>query len=333
MLTIDGSYGEAGGQVLRTAVALSALTKTPCTITNIRASRPTPGLKPQHLMGLKAAADICQAATKGVTIGSKTVEFTPREIKSGEYMVSIGTAGSITLILQILTPICLHADDIVTVTVTGGTDVKWSPSLCYFQKVFCSLLKKMGARIEVTVKTYGFYPKGGGRVTAVIHPWKHKTPLHLTERGSLARVEVDSIASTFLQNAQVAERQSQAFQNAFSHPPVVTTQYVTTLNPGSSFCAVAYYDNTILGADALGEKRKPAEKVGQEAAAALTQEMESGAALDVHMADQIIPYLALIGGKISVSRVSAHTKTNMWVCQQFLDTALSVEQNIITAAL
>lgn len=331
MLTIDGSYGEAGGQVLRTAVALSAITKTPTTIINIRANRPTPGLRPQHLMGLKAAAHICQATTKGITIGSETVEFTPGKVKGGEYTVTIGTAGSITLILQILTPLCLHADDTVTVTVTGGTDVKWSPSLCYFQKVFCPLVRKMGAHIEITVKTYGFYPRGGGEVTAVIHPWKDKSPLHLTERGSLTRVDVDSIASTFLKNARVAERQVQAFQKAFPHNTTATTQYVPTLNPGSSLCAVAHYDNTVLGADALGEKGKPAEKVGTEAAVALTKEIKTGAALDVYMADQIIPYIALVGGSVSVSSVSKHTQTNIWVCQQFLDTALSLNQNIITA--
>ena len=136
MLEIDGSHGEGGGQLLRTSVALSALTGIPCRIRNIRSNRPTPGLKPQHLMGLKAAAEICHAETKGFYIGATAVEFTPGLITGGEYTVEIGTAGSVTLILQGLVPICLHASQPVTVTITGGTDVKWSPSISYFEKVF-----------------------------------------------------------------------------------------------------------------------------------------------------------------------------------------------------
>lgn len=332
MLEIDGCTGEGGGQLLRTSVALSALTGTPCTVTNIRANRPTPGLKPQHLMGLKAAAQICHAQTKGIRIGSETVEFTPGPITGGEYTIDIGTAGSITLILQVLVPICLHAHDTVILTITGGTDVKWSPTASFFQHVFCALLKKMNAHIELTVEKYGFYPKGGGNVKAVIHPWKNRKPLHLTERGQVKRIEVESISSSFLKKARVAERQSEAFTKAFpEHAVTVRNLYVDTLNPGSSFCAVAHCEYSVLGADSLGERRKPAEKVGNEAAIALKREIESDSVLDTHMADQIIPYLALTGGKVTVSHVSEHTNSNIWVCQQFLDTDISTEKKVITA--
>jgi RNA 3'-phosphate cyclase len=333
MLKIDGSYGEAGGQILRTSVALSALTGTPCTITHIRAKRPTPGLKPQHLMGLKAAAQICHAETRGFHIGSEIIEFVPKKITGGEYTIEIGTAGSVTLILQVLVPICLHAPEPVTLTVTGGTDVKWSPSASYFQTVFCSLLKKMNAHVKFTVEKYGFYPKGGGRVKAVIYPWNNRKTLRITERGSVREVAANSIASTFLRKAQVAERQSEAFQKTFFPESTARTLYVNTLNPGSSFCGVAYCEHSILGADSLGERRKSAEKVGREAGVSLKEEIESNAALDSHMADQIIPYLALVGGEVTVSKVSEHARTNMWVCQQFLDTALSTEKNVIIAVV
>lgn len=289
-------------------------------------------MKPQHLTGLKAAAQICHAQTKGIHIGSETVEFTPGTITGGEYTIEIGTAGSVTLILQVLVPICLHGSDPVVLTITGGTDVKWSPTSSYFRNVFCSLLKKMNAHIEFTVQKYGFYPKGGGKVRAVIHPWKDGKQLHLTERGPLKKIDGDSISSSFLKNARVAERQSEAFIKVFPEYTVAMKDfYVDTLNPGSSFCAVAHCEHSVLGADSLGERRKPAEKVGNEAAVALRKEIESGSALDTHMADQIIPYLALIGGKVTVSHVSEHTKTNIWVCQQFLDTAIRIEKHTITA--
>ncbi|MBU7012900.1 MAG: RNA 3'-terminal phosphate cyclase [Theionarchaea archaeon] len=334
MHVIDGSYGEAGGQILRTSVTLSALTGTPCTITNIRASRPAPGLKPQHLMGLKAAAQICRAETKGFHIGSETVEFAPTKIVGGDYTVPIKTAGSVTLILQVLVPICLHASDTVTLTITGGTDVKWSPTMSYIRHVFTNILKKMNAHVDCTVQKYGFYPKGGGSVKAVIHPWEERKPLKLTERGPVQKIDVDSVAARFLQKAQVAERQSTAFCSVLSQYPVdAKNKYVDTLNPGSSFCAAAYCEHSVLGADSLGEKRKPAEKVGKEAAVTLKKELESGSALDTHMGDQIIPYLALVGGKVTVSRVSEHTKTNIWVCQQFLDTTFTVDRTTITAVL
>ena len=332
MLTIDGSYMEGGGQILRTSVALSALTGKPCRITHIRANRPTPGLKAQHLMGLKAAALICHAETKGMQIGSTEVEFNPQEIRGGDYTIEVGTAGSVTLVLQVLTPLCLYADNTVTLTVTGGTDVKWSPSASYFQNVFCTLLKKMNVNIEFTIEKYGFYPKGGGRIKAVIHPWKDRRSLFLTERGPVQRIDVDSVASSLLKNAKVAERQSEAFQRVLSgYPGNVRSNYVDSFNPGSSFCAHAYCEHTILGADSLGERGKPAEKVGEEAAYALKREIESQGALDSHMADQIIPYIALAGGNVSVSHVSEHTKTNIWVCQQFLNTEISVSGNIIIA--
>ncbi len=329
MLEIDGSYGEGGGQILRSATALSALTGIPCTIMNIRANRPTPGLKPQHLVGLQAAARICSAETKGIHIGSQKIEFIPHKIRGGDHTLDVGTAGSVTLVLQVLTPICLNAEEKITLTITGGTDVMWSPTIFYFENVFCYFLEKMKAHITVSVEKYGFYPRGGGKVKAVTEPWKDRTPLTITEKGALEKIEAASISSSFLRKAQVSERQSEAFKRVFS-TATIQNRYVDTLNPGSSFCAVAHYANSRLGADSLGEKGKPAEKVGEEAASILEKEMEAGCALDTHMGDQIIPYLALAGGKVSISHLSEHAKTNIWVCQQFLDTKLSVTGNMIT---
>jgi RNA 3'-phosphate cyclase len=283
-------------------------------------------------MGIKAATDICKADTKGVHSGSTCIEFIPHDISGGEYTIEIGTAGSTTLILQVLTPLCLFSSEPVKLTITGGTDVKWSPSVAYFEKVFCGILEKMNAHVQVTVNKHGFYPKGGGRVTAVIHPWDQKKGLNLTERGPVRTLEVVSIASSFLENARVAERQYQAFEKWFpGHSVVGNTRYVDTLNPGSSLCGVAFCEHSVLGADSLGERGKPAEMVGREVAEFLQEEIDSKAALDVHMGDQVIPYLALTGGEVTVSQISNHTRTSIWVCQQFMDTRVTVEGTNVTA--
>lgn len=332
MLEIDGSHGEGGGQILRTSIALSALTKTPCTITHIRKNRSSSGLRPQHLKGLEAAADICNADTAGLSIGSEKVEFIPHTIKNGKYTINIGTAGSITLILQILVPICLHASEATELVITGGTDVKWSPTISYFKHVFVPIIGEMGAHIDISVEKYGFYPKGGGKVTAVIYPWKDKRSLQVTERGAVQNIIVDSIASTFLKNAQVAQRQADAFIHRFPEAQS-SVQYVKTRNPGSTCCGIAQCHHSVLGADSLGERGKPSEKVGKEAALSLKKELASHAGLDTHMGDQVIPYLAIAGGTVSAAQITEHTKTNIWVCQQFLDTEISVKQNMICAVL
>lgn len=330
MLEIDGRHGEGGGQILRTSIALSALTRTPCMITHIRANRSTPGLRAQHLMGLKTAAQICNAQTRGLTIGSEAVEFTPGDITGGRYSVEIGTAGSITLILQTLIPICLHAPNPVELLITGGTDVKWSPTSAYFQKVLCSHLERIGAQVQITVEKYGFYPKGGGRLSAIISPWRDKKRVNLTERGAIAGIEVDSVASSSLKNPHVAERQASAFQKEFpSYSINPRIHYGETLNPGSSVCAVARCEHSVLGADALGERGKPAETVAEEAARALQRDLEPGYALDSHMADQIVPYLALAGGTVTVTEVTGHTTTNIWVCNQFCETQVAVDGHVL----
>lgn len=330
MLEIDGRHGEGGGQILRTSIALSALTHTPCMITHIRANRSTPGLRAQHLTGLKTAAQMCDAKTRGLKMGSETVEFSPGDIRGGRYSIEIGTAGSITLLLQTLIPICLHAPTPVELFITGGTDVKWSPTSAYFQKVLCSHLERMGASVQVTVEKYGFYPRGGGQIKTIISPWNHKKRINLTERGAILGIEVDSIASSTLRNPRVAERQASAFQEEFSSYPINSwIQYGETLNPGSSFSAVARCEHSVLGADSLGERGKPAEAVAEEAAITLQKDLESGYALDSHMADQIVPYLAQAGGRVTVAEITGHTTTNVWVCNQFCETRVEVDGHIL----
>ena len=189
MLQIDGSYGEGGGQIVRTAVALSVLTKTPVEITNIRARRPEPGLKAQHHTAISCMKDLCNAKTDGLQIGSSTVRFNPGEVKSGNYRFDIGTAGSMILVFQSCILCAVHAAKPVTITLTGGTDVKWAPSWDYFTNVFLSLLKKMGVSIDIQLKRRGYYPKGGGEASVTVHPCDDIKPLNLDGKEEFRHVD------------------------------------------------------------------------------------------------------------------------------------------------
>jgi RNA 3'-phosphate cyclase len=324
LIEIDGSYGSGGGQVIRTAVALSAVTGKSVNIKNIRIKRDKPGLRAQHATGVKAVAKICDAETEGVEIGSSEIVFKPGKIKNGKFNFDIGTAGSITLVLQTLVIVAAHAQEEMIFKIKGGTNVNWSPPIEYFQQVFCDYMKKIGYDIKMDVERYGFYPKGGGVVTVKTTPWKEIKKLNLLERGELSKVDIHSVASKDLEKAEVAKRQARSLRkNLLNAIPdlkieIVQKEYVDSFSTGSSIHAHAHYDNCRLGAESLGERGKSSETVGKECAERLLFEMNSKATVDSHMADQIIPFLAFSGGEFLTSRVSEHLKTNIWVVEKFI---------------
>jgi RNA 3'-phosphate cyclase len=172
LITIDGSYGEGGGQILRTAVALSALKKEPIKIINIRANRPDPGIKSQHYIAIKSVKELCSAETTGLDVGSYTLTFIPGDVKGGKYKFDIGTAGSMILVFQTCILASLNAKEPVTIKLIGGTDVKWAPTWDYFNNVFIPLLKSLGISINVNLIKRGYYPKGGGEAEITINPGK-----------------------------------------------------------------------------------------------------------------------------------------------------------------
>ena len=330
MIEIDGAHGEAGGQLVRTAIGLSCVTGKPVRIFNIRKGRPVPGLKNQHLKGIEAAAKLCQAKVNGLKIGSKEIEFNPGKMDGEKISIDVGTAGSATLVLQTLMIPAAVAEKELIFEITGGTHVPWSPTTGYFRHVFCEFLGKMGVDVESETLAYGFYPKGGGKLMVMTKPSSVLIPINLVSRGKHVFTEGWSSASKDLVKSRVAERQMEAAEKVLG-PIKESIKYVPSLSTGSAITLASFFGNCFLGASCIGERRKSAENVGKEAASLLKKNLDSGACLDEWMADQILPYMALAKGKseVAVSRITEHAKTNMSVIERFLPVKFKSKGNVI----
>jgi len=325
-LEIDGSYLEGGGQTLRTATGLSIVTGKPFHITKIRANRPNPGLQPQHLAGINAAMELCAAEVNGAKIGSTELSFTPGSGTRESLEVDVGTAGSVALVLQsLLIPLSV-AKHKTHLEIKGGTHVAWSPTTGYFRHVFSEYLKMMNVAPKSETHEYGFYPKGGGRVTVDMVPATRLKPIDLGKRGKYILTEAWSNASRELARPKVAERQLGGAK-IMTRIDKENVKYVEAQSVGSAITIAAKYNNCILGASALGERSLPAEKVGEAAGAELSRFIATGATTDGYMADQLLPYMGLASGKSVILAPSAtkHMKTNIWVVEKFLDTEFIIE--------
>lgn len=332
MLEIDGSIG--GGSVLRIGIGLAAALGKPIRIYNIRKTRPKPGLKAQHLAGLLAVAELCSADLEGAELGSREVVFKPGKIEKDQIEIKIETAGSVGLALQPLQLACLAAQHPVTIKIDGGgTFGKWAPPLPYLELVNFSTLEKFGYRAAVQVDREGFYPKGGARVEAHFHRPRIAGPLDLSERGQLLRITGASLASHHLKGARVAERQAgaaRALLKSYNVPLKLATKYADTRSPGSGIVLAAICEKTVIGGDALGERGKPAEEVGEEAAQALIEDLESEATLDRYMSDQLIPFLGLCGGRFRCPHQTEHLRTNIELIARLLKKEINVSDHWIS---
>jgi RNA 3'-phosphate cyclase len=341
MLTIDGSYNEGGGQILRTALALSALAKTSFDMHSIRKGRKVPGLKAQHRFGVLALKELCDAKFTDIQIGSESISFYPGRIKHGNFEIDIGTAGSITLLMQSVLLPSLFADGRVSWKITGGTDVVWSPQFDYFANVLIPYARKF-ADIDVKLEKRGYFPKGGGRVLVKITPKfsindfnsldelrkalsENMKPYSLDAQKQLAKINGVCHASKSLQERNAAERLSSTAKSYLMHNKVpidIRTEYHDSYSDGCGITLWALFsdgENTdILGADRLGEKNTTAEEIAAKAADELNKEISSGAAVDKRLADQIIPFIAMLpGSSIKTSEITKHCETNLWAAEQF----------------
>ena len=322
MLKIDGSHGEGGGQILRTAVSLSVLTKTPVEISNIRANRPDPGIKPQHYTAIKLIKDLCNAQTTGLEIGSSKVTFQPGKIKGGEYRFDIGTAGSIVLVCQTCVLSLVNTSERVKIVITGGTDVKWSPSWDYFERVFLPIINNMGLNVRGKLIRRGYYPKGGGEAELTVDPSEKLKPFRYIEnikfskvKGIVHQAQLPDHVGTRIKHAAI----KQLMKNSLIAD--ISLEKVDSPSPGTGITIWTQEKNIILGETGLGERGIPAERIGEDTAIRLLDEIRSGATIDSHALDQIIPYMALanITGSSSclVGQISSHAETNMWLVSQF----------------
>jgi RNA 3'-terminal phosphate cyclase (GTP) len=357
MITLDGSMGEGGGQIVRTALAISSLTGQPFKITKIREARKDAGLKAQHVHCVKALQELCNAKADGAEIGSRELLYIPGKINAKNTTIDIGTAGSITLLLQAVLLPCLFANKSHTLKLIGGTDTSWSMPIDYLTNVLIPQYRRV-AGINVKLLKRGYYPKGGGHAEISIKPEIKRNEFEtfeafnktlaqksfsITKQGELVSIKGVSHASKSLQNAQVAERQASAARQELSRlktPIEITTEYSEATSTGSGITLWAIFapnnedldtENPIrIGADALGEKGKPAEQVGKEAANQLLAEIESKAPTDSHLADNLIPLMALCKpSTIKTSRITPHSRTNIQVVEAFLGKTFKIEDNTI----
>jgi RNA 3'-terminal phosphate cyclase (ATP) len=325
VIEIPGDMLEGGGQIVRTGVALAALLTKSIRVRNVRAKRMPPGLKAQHLTGVKAVASLSKADHSGLNIGSTEFTFEPMTRMTGQFRFDVGTAGSIPLVLQALMPSAAFAPAKLEIEVTGGTDVRWSPTIDYMRFVKLPILAKMGYNAQLKILRRGHYPKGGGQVVISISPPRMLEKIQLVDQNGVERIH--GLSHCVKLPRHVAERQANAAaevlrKSGYTDPRIDLEWFDVEndrhLAPGSGILICAEMGSGgIIGADALGERGKTAEKVGLEAAENLVAEISSGMPVDRHLADMLIPYMAVAKGssKISTSQITLHTLTNIRITE------------------
>ncbi len=340
-LVIDGSHGEGGGQILRTALTLAAVTGRSIRIENIRAGRPKPGLAAQHLTAIRAVAEICRGRVSGDALGSVNLEFAPQAaVQAGDYRFDVaavserGSAGAATLVLQaVVLPLAL-AVGTSRVTVCGGTHVPWSPSFDYLRDVWCAALGQIGIAARSELVRSGWYPVGHGEICAEVSGlgpnWRERLrPVSIAKRGDLLRIVGRGLAANLPEHIpeRMAER-ARSLLKACGAEVRILPESVGAACPGAGIFLLAEYERVRCGFSALGKPGKPAEEVAEDAVWGLMAHRVSEAALDLHLADQILVPLALASGPSSFSaeRITRHLQTNAWVIEQFGLARISTER-------
>jgi RNA 3'-phosphate cyclase len=329
MIHLDGSNG--GGQILRTALALSIITQKPFTLDNIRLNRPQPGLREQHLQGLMAMVEICNGEASGTDLDSMKIVFHPGKIKNKNLQINIRTAGSIGLILQTLLPLALYQE--LDIKIKGGaTHGKFAPPIEHFVNVILPILKE-NIEANLEIHHYGFFPKGGARVDFTSKPLK-STQIILEPSDQIKECKINSLAAKGLNKKNVCERQSDSAATLISAElnvdPIIYHKKVETTNLGSSIQITLVTAKGIFGGDRLGERGKKPEIIGESAAKQLSKEYLI-ASTDIHTSDMLIPFIGLVGGSVEVPRISTHIRNNILVCEKFIGKVFFQQNNKISS--
>lgn len=335
MLYIDGSYGEGGGQILRTALALSVLSGKPVEIGHIRAGRRNPGLRAQHVMSVRAISEICGARVEGLELGSQHIRFMPGPVHGGRYVFDVAqvraSAGSTGMIFQTVAPVLGFAEASSDLILKGGTHTLWAPPIDYLSDVFLPMVHPMGFYAEIGMERWGWYPEGGGIVHAHVEPCAGLKGLVLKERGRLLEITGRSVVSNLPRS--IAERQRDRALTRLGQEGLwaeITLTKAPSVGRGTLVFLVARFEHGIAGFSALGARGKRAEQVAEEAVDALRTYLDSGAAVDPHLSDQLILYMALAEGTsaFTTSQVTSHLLTNIWVVKHFFAVRCEVHGTI-----
>ena len=323
MITIDGSFGEGGGQILRSALGLSMFTGQAVEITNIRAGRRKPGLLRQHYTAVKAAAEISNAEVEGHEMGSQHLVFKPGKVTHGDYHFSIGSAGSAMLVFQTILPALLHADGMSTVTIEGGTHNDMSPPFDFVAQSFIPQLRRMGVEIDVELVKHGFYPAGGGKIKVTVQSVKKWKPISFMKQRSEAKLSVIGLYANI--SPRIAEEEVHEIGEAFDIPQErQTVKEVRSIGPGNAVMLECEYDGikeVITGFGAMGKSRK---KVAKGVIKEAKKLLLSWAPVGEHLADQLLIPMALAGGgEFRTVKPTDHTITNIEVIKRFLNVEIT----------
>ena len=328
MIVIDGSYGEGGGQILRTALSLSMVTGKAFRIDKIRAGREKSGLLRQHLAAVLAAKEVGQAEVEGATLSSTSLSFKPKSIQPGEYHFVVGTAGSGTLVLQTVLPALMIANAPSRLVIEGGTHNMAAPPFDFVEKCFLPLIERMGPKIKVSLERYGFYPAGGGRFTVEIEPKSKLTPLSLDERRDTAASVVHALVSNLNPKIALRELETAGKLLGCEDGQLRTLQTKNSTGPGNAVMVEVTSANVTEIFTAFGKLGVSAEKVAKDAAEEAQKYLGSNAAVGEHLADQLLLPMALCGGgSFTTTHISQHAETNMDVIARFLPVTFSVTES------
>ncbi len=326
-IVIDGSMGEGGGQIVRSALGLSLVTGKPCRIDKIRAGRKKPGLLRQHLTALQAAAKVGNAKVTGDSVGSNQITFEPTKITGGDYHFDVGTAGSTTLVLQTILPALMIADSASSLTLEGGTHNPMAPPFDFVQKAFLPVLHKMGVVTATKLHSYGFYPAGGGKSSVEIKPASRLAPIDLTERGSILDKKARAIVANLPRH--IAERELATLQKALPWPSASfeVLEVKDGRGPGNILMIELESENITELFTSFGEKGIPAEAVAGYALEEIKNYLEAEVPVGCYLADQLLLPFAMAGsGAFLTLPVSRHSTTNIQVIRQFLDVDIHGER-------